>query len=60
MASRELPPPLAGDVEVAPILMEHFMVQGVGFCCLAYFDEDGKWRDALTDEELPEVLHVLQ
>ena len=32
------------------------MVRGKGFRCLAFQDADGKWRDCLQQEELPEVI----
>jgi len=35
------------------------VVQCAGFRCLAYLDKDGKWRDAVRNNELPEVLEVL-
>ena len=34
------------------------LVQCDGFRCLAYRDEDGKWRSAFSSEELDSVLHV--
>jgi len=46
------PPPAAVPVVAAPILLEFFLVQGVGFRCLAYLDPAGCWRDALSNEEL--------
>ncbi|MBC8097456.1 MAG: hypothetical protein H7Y43_16750 [Akkermansiaceae bacterium] len=44
----ELPP--AGEVA---------LVQGKGFRCMAYRDKDGKWRDYLRRDELPEPIKVL-
>lgn len=36
----------------SPFVVEFFMVQGIGFRCMAYCDQDGKWRNALSHEEL--------
>ncbi len=38
---------------------ERVIVQCRGFRCLAYRDANEKWKDAATDQELPEVLEVL-
>jgi hypothetical protein len=40
--------------------MEFFMVQGVGYRCAAYCDEDGRWHDAMTNEELYGEIYILE
>jgi hypothetical protein len=47
-------------VEITPFLLEFQMVQGTGFRCMAYQDEDGKWRDALNNEELFGEIKILE
>jgi hypothetical protein len=48
-----IPTPAVGEpVEMSPFLIEFFTVQGTGFRCTAYCDEDCKWHDAFTNEEL--------
>ena len=44
-ASRNLPP-----------VGEHVIVQCPKFSCLGYVDADGKWRNAFSNLELPEVV----
>jgi len=44
----------------SPFLVEFVMVQGVGFVCMAYRDEDGKWRNAYSNDELPQPVRVLR
>jgi hypothetical protein len=44
---------------VSPFVLEFFMVQGSGFRCMAYRNQDGKWRGAFDDEELPGAIRVL-
>jgi len=36
------------------------MVQGVGFQCMAYCDQDGKWRNAFNNEELFGEIYILE
>ncbi|HEY1789248.1 MAG TPA: hypothetical protein VGJ73_13905 [Verrucomicrobiae bacterium] len=43
----------------SPFLIEFFMVQGVGFQCMAYRNSDGKWRSAFDNRELPGAIRVL-
>lgn len=43
----------------SPFLVEFFMVQGVGFQCMAYRNSDGKWRSAFDNRELPGMIRVL-
>jgi hypothetical protein len=43
----------------SPFLVEFFMVEGRGFKCMAYRNQDGKWRAAFSNEELPAV-HILE
>ncbi|HEV2453955.1 MAG TPA: hypothetical protein VGY98_06815 [Verrucomicrobiae bacterium] len=50
----------SGDCDVAsPFVHEFFMVQGSGFRCMAYRNQDGKWRGAFDDEELTGAIRVL-
>jgi hypothetical protein len=44
----------------SPFVLEFFMVQGIGFQCMAYRNGDGKWHEAFNDRELPGVLRVLE
>jgi hypothetical protein len=45
---------------VSPFILEFFMVQGSGFRCMAYRNDDGKWRGAFDNEELPGAIRVLE
>ena len=38
--------------EMSPFEIEFFMLQGVGFRCMGYRDEDGRWRSAFNHIEL--------
>ncbi len=44
----------------SPFLVEFFMVQGMGFRCMAYRNEDGKWRGAFDNVELPGAVRILE
>jgi hypothetical protein len=44
----------------SPFLLEFFMVQGPGFRCMAYCDEDGVWHNALNNEELFGNISILE
>jgi hypothetical protein len=44
----------------SPFLVEFFMVQGIGFQCMAYRNSDGKWRGAFDNRELPGSIRVLE
>lgn len=44
----------------SPFITEFFMVQGVGFRCMAYRNGDGKWRGAFDNEELPGAVQILE
>jgi hypothetical protein len=44
----------------SPFLVEFFMVQGVGFQCMAYRDFQGKWHHAFNNKELPGRVDVLE
>ena len=46
--------------EPSPFIFEFFMVQCVNFKCMAYRDQDGKWRGALDNLELPGFVRVLE
>jgi hypothetical protein len=45
--------------ESSPFLVEFFMVQGIGFKCMAYRDFDGRWRGAFNNKILPGMVRVL-
>lgn len=45
--------------ETSPFVVEFFMVRGTDFVCMAYFDKDGKWRNAYSNIELRRVVCVL-
>jgi hypothetical protein len=42
----------AVEADASPFLLEFFMVQGFGFRCMAYRDDDGRWRSAFDNQEL--------
>lgn len=44
----------------SPFLVEFFMVQGMGFVCMAYRNSDGKWRGAFDNRELPGSIRILE
>jgi hypothetical protein len=44
----------------SPFTLEFFMVQGSGFICMAYLKDDGKWRGAFDNRELPGAIRVLE
>ena len=60
LGSREPKPVIREPGEPSPFLVEFFMVQGVGFKCMAYRNGDGKWRTAFDDIELPGTIRVLE
>ena len=53
------PPVSAGD-ETSPFVVEFYMVRGTDFVCMAYYDKDGKWRNAFSHHELRRVVSVLE
>jgi hypothetical protein len=36
---------------------EHVVVHCSNFSCLGYLDQNGTWKNAFTNEVLPEVVH---
>jgi hypothetical protein len=46
--------------EMSPFIIEFFLVQGIGFTCMAYHDRDGRWHRAIDNEELPGLILVLE
>jgi hypothetical protein len=46
--------------EASPFIVEFFMVQGPDFRCMAYRDQNGKWRKTLNDEELTGDVYILE
>ena len=55
-------PKLAAEIqdEPSPFIVEFFLVQGIGFRCMAYRDHDGKWHRAMDNEELQGPIAVLE
>ena len=43
-----------------PFLVEFFMVEGKGFQCMAYCDNDGKWRNARNHFQLYGEIRILE
>ena len=41
-------------------ILHFFMVQGVGFRCAAYCDQQGQWHDALNNQELYGDIGVIE
>ena len=39
-----------------PLAGEHVLVHCLGFSCLGYLGEDRTWKNAFTNEWLPDVL----
>jgi len=56
----EIHPEVEPLEETSPFTLEFFVVQGIGFRCMAYCDDDGKWREAFYNGELPGPIRVLQ
>ena len=56
----ETGPAAEGHDETSPFLVEFFLVQGVGFRCMAYRDFEGKWHHAFNNKELPGTVRVLE
>lgn len=55
------PHPGANDpCGVSPFVLEFFMVQGIGFQCMAYLGGDGKWHQAFNGQELPGMIRLLE
>jgi hypothetical protein len=60
-ASRQSGDEMPGEGNWAsPFIHEFFMVQGSGFRCMAYRNEDGKWHGAFDDAELTGAIRVLE
>ncbi|HUA66420.1 MAG TPA: hypothetical protein VME24_11265 [Alphaproteobacteria bacterium] len=53
-------PGAAAEDAASPFLVEFFMVQGVGFQCMAYRNSDGTWRSAFDNRLLPGAIRVLE
>lgn len=51
---------VANEEEPSPFIREFFLVQGIGFRCMAYRGSEGKWRGAFSNEELPGPIRVLE
>lgn len=65
MTQTELPqtkpvPAVEPPAEAAPFLIEFFTVQGPGFRCAAYCDQQGRWRNAFNNEELFGDIQILE
>ena len=49
-----------GEVDwSSPFIHEFFLVQSSGFRCMAYRNDDGKWRGAFNNEVLSGPVRVL-
>ena len=46
--------------ELSPFVLEFFLVQGAGFRCMAYRDEEGTWRGAFNHEALAGEIYILE
>lgn len=53
-------PAVEPPAEAAPFLIEFFMVQGPGYRCVAYCDQQGRWRNAFNNEELFGDIQILE
>jgi hypothetical protein len=55
-------PRLSADNEggASPFIVEFFMVQGIGFRCMAYRDHDGMWRSAFDNKALSGCIRILE
>lgn len=66
MTNHTMAPPIEPEsatenpVERSPFIVEFFMVQGAGFRCMAYRDQDGKWRSAFDNDELAGDICILE
>jgi len=56
------PPRLMAEAgsESSPFTVEFFWVQGIGFRCMAYQDQAGKWYEAFCNWALPGPVRVLE
>lgn len=43
-----------------PFVTEFYMVEGNDFLCMAYCDDDGVWRNAMTHNGLSGDIRVLE
>lgn len=41
------------------LVMQFLLVQGINFRCVAFCDQQGRWRDAFNREELFGDIHIL-
>jgi hypothetical protein len=48
------------ETEDSPFIIEFFLVQGIGFKCMAYLDPEGRWRRAFDNQELCGFIRVLE
>lgn len=46
--------------ETSPFLIEFFVVQGPGFRCVGYCDQEGRWHNAFDNEELFGDIKILE
>jgi hypothetical protein len=52
-----LPPPT--PFAKPPVLVQYEIVEGPGYRCVAYCDEDGRWRSASNHQELRGEIRIL-
>ena len=48
------------EEEPSPFIREFFLVQGIGFRCMAYRNSEGKWHGAFSNEQLPGPIRVVE
>jgi len=60
MLSGETVPTFEESPRSSPFIHEFFMVEVEGFRGMAYCDENGKWRTAYKDEELPGTVYIFE
>jgi hypothetical protein len=46
--------------DISPFLVEFFMVRGTGFRCMAYQDDEGRWRRAFDNAELAGRISIFE
>jgi hypothetical protein len=54
------PPEATPPPANVPFEVEFFMVENADMRCMAYSDQAGQWRNALTHEELTGAVHILE
>ena len=60
MITRCQPSTAQPQTDSSPSLIEFFVVQGIGFRCVAYRDAQGRWHNAFTNEPLFGDIQILE